>query len=670
MEFEVAYSNKGDIFTMKKEEGESGIRHSIRVNFIMERMKTFDYNLLERYSKVYADTVLHGIVYPEPIKKQLDILIGNKESTSEDDHQSSDDEKVENLSFYTENRIIDEIDQKTIKTNNDITISVLGDRSSFHSVESLEDLQASEINMVSTDDEVSDEDVKSTSLKISVTTKDGEEVEIKTCGNIDCTEGADVLVVNSAEDDEEIVEIIRKKSTSDLIQQSVESDAEEDVQSEPEQEDEEEKEEEVPEIVEEEIPEPVPETELEQKSEEEKEDEVPDIVEEEIPEEEEKSQTFAEKFAHLVGDKDAINKYFLENRDTMTPEENMFFVEKFEPETEVSPFLVGKEEEKEEEDTPPQSPSTNPKTMIIEESDDEDEDSRFGVSEEKTEEEKVETPEVVEEVKSEPIPEDIPEKKEDIVEEMKEQVEPVIGNNNDDKNIVLEKIQEYKNGGIDIFSLKSEVRTVIYKEIPSTLTEEFGKENLILALESYDDKFFDGYTKRNLKYDIVWNQNLKNPISLDISTIEGSDVSLYTLELSKPIFMSLKGNQNVFGIIAGTQIESVLLCIESFLLNILHDYLELDISLEEFSKSIFGHLNDKISFADTDLTQKLSGDIRETINEKINNGESVTVKLKGLEGEWKVLTARPKEFVKLEEFLGEEEERAYGNITHINGVEV
>tara|TARA_R110001632_G_scaffold198590_3_gene320906 strand:+ start:60 stop:2072 length:2013 start_codon:yes stop_codon:yes gene_type:complete len=670
MEMEVAYTHKGNIFTLKKEEGESNIRHSIRVKFIQSKLNDFDYNLLEKYSSVYADSVLHGIEFPERVQKQLQILLGIE--PNQDIEDSAEDEKLIDARINIEETYVTDASVTSIETDNDIKISVLG-KESFLKTDGTIDIEDEPLIANFNHDVFSiKEGDESKGVSITVEHASGEDVTIEACGNVECSVGADVLISSLDKNGDGLTGIIRKKSVEDLTKEFSSSFDNENVKD------------------------------------------------DENSEEKEEVKT-GQKFENNQDDNlgslsnDIPLEPSEESEEISIPEKN---TENNEPITGSESFSTPVSKETEEKTTDEiakeQKKLANPKTIIIEESDESSlEDEHENVQESTStlnndknsvkSESDFSSPEIkiVSEpnlkVQDEVVLENeilkVEEKIEDVKQEDKTEkaeeikIDSVKITENEAKSIYEENLEKLKNRcnyfieeDRDIYQLKANVRISILNRLKSIIDETFTDDSLKFIIQEYDNIFFENILNKVAKYQVKWNQSLDSAGNLDISGIdsngqsssENDDLvrSFFTLELSKPIFSSLKGNQNVFGIIANSQIESLILFIENFIGTMIHEICKPNINFDDMIKKIFGHMTDSVSFSNIDLNEKDDRTLRDKILDMIKENQPVIVKLNNRIGEFKVLGARNLKHVTLDGLEGDDAKQLYENISHINNTPI
>ena len=596
MEVEVAYTHKGNIFTLKKEEGESNIRHSIRVKFIQSRLSEFDYNLLEKYSSVYADSVLHGIEFPDRVQKQLHILIGTDPVV--DVESSEEDEKLTDAQINIEETYVTDASITSIETDNDIKISVLGKESFLKTDGPINVEDEPLISSFNHDVFSIKEGDESKGVSMTVEHASGEDVTVEACGNVECSIGADVLVTSLDKNGEGITGIIRKKSVEDLTKEFSASFG----------------------------------TKTEQNDEEsgnqEKVDE--ESGNQQKVDEESGNQEKVVEESHTGSKSDDIPlEPSEESEEISTPENNQTVIgsESFSTPTSKEP------EKSDAEIAEEQKILANPKTIIIEESDESSSEEEIKIENE--EEIKIENPNY-----------------EENLAKLKERC-----------NYFLEENR-------DIYQMKANVRISILNRLKSNIDETYTDESLQFIVQEYDGVFFENILNKVAKYQVKWNQSLDQAGNLDISEIDSNTKSFFTLELSKPIFSALKGNQNVFGIIANSQIESLILFIENFIGTMIHEICRPNVEFEEMIKKVFGHMTDSVSFSDVDLNEKDERPLRKKILDKLNENEPVIVKLKNDEREFKVLGSRNMERVTLDGLDKNDPIQKYENISHVNGIPV
>jgi hypothetical protein len=198
--------------------------------------------------------------------------------------------------------------------------------------------------------------------------------------------------------------------------------------------------------------------------------------------------------------------------------------------------------------------------------------------------------------------------------------------------------------------------------------------NFRKVVEYYDSRVFHNHlaamiASKRLVYDIQWSDLIESPAVLNV-TEEGTLVQ-FELRLSSKVFLALKGTRKqphvVFGVPCKTQIECILIYVESFVSSMMYEMCENQKETEsDFSKVFFGHTNSDAAF------QPAEQDMRLRLQDLLKSGVKPIARVKDLEGEYEIVGARNTATFTFKEDakLGENRYHAYSSITHLNGVEL
>lgn len=208
---------------------------------------------------------------------------------------------------------------------------------------------------------------------------------------------------------------------------------------------------------------------------------------------------------------------------------------------------------------------------------------------------------------------------------------------------------------------------------------------LVDILNAYDEVMLRGELSKALKsgfkFILSWVESDVTG-NLDIS----GDGKIFSLELSRPIFVSLAGkrvgNHEVFGVSCSSQAECVMIYVESFISTVLHELCHPEESVEELASAAFGHHGGDVKFSPLETSPEVRGDqIRNKlleIQKKKGLEADTLITIEGL-GVVMLINARNREKgVMIKTAPGEgnptisEEQRhqPFTSVTHVDGVPI
>ena len=128
-----AYIVEGQVLILEKDEDENILRFSMRLDFISKRFKDFELDVLVRYSHIYVNKLLLGLMYDARHEKVLKILLtGDDQDSSEleiDDESAA--ESFEDIEFKIVDKNVEAATQHIVKFEDGTYMTTSGPKGHF-----------------------------------------------------------------------------------------------------------------------------------------------------------------------------------------------------------------------------------------------------------------------------------------------------------------------------------------------------------------------------------------------------------------------------------------------------------------------------------------------------------------------------------------------------------
>jgi hypothetical protein len=201
-----AFFHRGRHLNLDKGSGESNTRYSMRLNFIIERQDLYDFELLEEYSHIYSDMMLHGCKYPQSVTLLLGKMMAKQPINTDVDSQ---EDLVNEISQVLSEEIVKSFDGQSVVFENGTIIATASVSDSYMVAEPSIDISGAVVQNISL--QHSSETGDNVGLVINVQTE-YEDVTIKSCDRQMCLEPSDIIVVTP--ENIGITEIVKAQSPS------------------------------------------------------------------------------------------------------------------------------------------------------------------------------------------------------------------------------------------------------------------------------------------------------------------------------------------------------------------------------------------------------------------------------------------------------------------------